>query len=294
MRSRMTAVGCGAILRWLRGVLRATVLVGLAFVAATCTTGDAPPSVGPIASAIATSGPPASAPIITRLSIPRQTDALRLKVAPDHRHVLAIGGDIATFFDLSGNTLATVDERTTGLTWVAWLPNGSGAIFANAPRAPQPLALSVIRWGQPRIDLGRAVAPDIGGPPLSPDGNWIALFIDCCSQHIVAFRLDGSDRREIVSSTAPVSLLGWDALSRVLVQSGNEIVGVSLDGTRISMDVGLRNGVHAKWASLMDQSPDRRVAFLLISADRPLSDTFNGFGALALIDDSVSEPARPA
>ena len=60
------------------------------------------------------------------------------------------------------------------------------------------------------------------------------------------------------------------------------------------MDVGLPNGVHAKWASLTDQSPDRRVAFLLISADRPLSDTFNGFGTLTLIDDSVSEPTRPA
>src|SRR5207247_10797487 len=107
---------------------------------------------------------------------------------------------------------------------------------------------------------------DLGGPPLSPDGNWIALFVDCCRQHIVAFRLDGSDRREIVSSTAPVSLLGWDALSRVLVQSGNEIVRVGLDGTSTSLDLGLPKGVHAKWASLTDQSPDRRVAFLPINA----------------------------
>jgi hypothetical protein len=129
---------------------------------------------------------------------------------------------------------------------------------------------------------------------LSPDGDWIALFVDCCRQHIVAFRLDGSDRREIVSSTAPVSLLGWDALSHVLVQSGNEIVRVALDGNRTSLDLGLPAGVHARWANLTDQSPDRRVAFLLVSADRPLSDTFNGFGVLSLIDDSVSEPTRPA
>ena len=205
-----------------------------------------------------------------------------------------MGGDVATFLDLSGNTLATVDRRGLGLTWVAWLPDGSGAIFANEPRAPQPLDLSVIRWGRPRVDLGRAVAPDIGGPPLSPDGDWIALFVDCCGQHIVAFRLDGSDRREILTSSVPVSLLGWDALSRVLVESGNEILRVDLDGKRTSLDLGLPAGVHAKWANLTDQSPDRRVAFLLVGADRPLSDSFNGFGVLSLIDDSVSEPTRPA
>src|SRR5437667_398202 len=166
----MTAAGNGEILRLLPRVSRASVLLVVAFLAASCATEQTDSSAPAVAFATAPSPRATSAPIITRLSIPRQTDALRLKVAPDHRHVLAMGGDVATFFDLSGNTLATVDRR----------------------------------------------------------------------------------------------------------------------------GLGLPAGVHAKWANLTDQSPDRRVAFLLVGADRPLSDSFNGFGVLSLIDDSVSEPTRPA
>src|SRR2546427_10088268 len=188
----MTAAGNGEILRWLPRVSRASVLLVVAFLAASCATEQTDSSAAPVAFATAPSPRATSAPIITRLSIPRQTDALRLKVAPDHRHVLAVGGDVATFFDLSGNTLATVDRRALGLTWVAWLPDGSGAIFANEPRAPQPLDLSVIRWGRPRVDLGRAVAPDIGGAPPSPGGGWAGVFVDRYGPALGAISAAGS------------------------------------------------------------------------------------------------------
>src|SRR2546428_5580177 len=190
----MTAAGNGEILRWLPRVSRASVLLVVAFLAASCATEQTNSSAAPVAFATAPSPRATSAPIITRLSIPRQTDALRLKVAPDHRHVLAMGGDVATFFDLSGNTPATVDRRALGLTWVAWLPDGSGAIFANEPRAPQPLDLSVIRWGRPRVDLGRAVAPDIGGPPLSPRGGLVGVFFGCLRRHHAAICVAGAGR----------------------------------------------------------------------------------------------------
>src|SRR5439155_15805844 len=107
----MTAAGNGEILRLLPRVSPASVLLVVAFLAASCATEQTDSSAPAVAFATAPSPRATSAPIITRLSIPRQTDALRLKVAPDHRHVLAMGGDVATFFDLSGNTLATVDRR---------------------------------------------------------------------------------------------------------------------------------------------------------------------------------------
>src|SRR5205807_2107157 len=85
----------------------------------------------------------------------------------------------------------------------------------------------------------------------------------------------------------------WDARSHVLVQSGNDILRLGLDGTRISTDLGLPAGAHATSAYLSDQSPDRRVTVLRVAADRPLSDLFNGFGVRSLIDDSVSEVRPP-
>jgi len=269
-------------------------MLGVAVITASCMSAGTP-SLSPPASAAAPTTRSISAPVVTRLSIPQQTERVRLKVAPDHEHVLVWDTDAQsfTFFDLQGNVLATVDGRALGITWAAWLPDGSGAIFANGPQVPQPRELSVLRWGRPRVDLGLALAPDIDGPPQSPDGDWIALFVDCCRRHVVAFRLDASDRRELISSAAPISLLGWDARSHVLVQRGNDILRLGLDGTRISTDLGLPAGAHATSAYLSDQSPDRRVTVLRVAADRPLSDLFNGFGVRSLIDDSVSEVRPP-
>jgi len=142
----------------------------------------------------------------------------------------------------------------------------------------------------------KVIGEDPVGPDdlsLSPDGQWLAFATRCCPRRIVATRLDGTERRVLAASASILSLLGWDARSRVMYADSRELHRVGLDGqARDSavIDLGLPAGVNAVSARMFDQSPDRAGAFIGIFADRAFPGAgSNNYGIRRLVGDRLYE-----
>jgi len=235
--------------------------------------------------------------LVWRLDVPRRTDRYYVRVAPSGRIAVAADLDAGSFafFDLRGSQIAWFDGRPLDIVWWTWLADSSGLLLATRSyvngRATTQLSVFGPYRGN-RTVLGEAgTSPD--EPVLSPDGRWLAFSTECCPQRIVAARLDGSERRDLFTSPLRISLLGWDARSRVMYADARRLHWVGLDGSAsdmASIDLGLPAGVNSVGARIIEQSPDRAAAFIGLFADHPFPGAgSNNYGIRRLVGDHLYE-----
>lgn len=266
--------------------------------ASTATSAVAPTGAGPYPSAIAAPSPTPLGQLIWRLDVPRRTDRYYVRVAPNGR--IAAAGDIDAasfaFFDLRGSQIAWFDARDLDIVWWTWLSDSSGLLvstraYVNGRATTQLSVFGPYRGNRTVLGDGGA-GPD--EPVLSPDGRWLAFSTDCCPYRIVAARLDGSERRDLFTSPLRVSLLGWDARSRVMYADSKQLHWVGLDSKPsdvAAIELGLPVGVNAVGVRLLDQSPDRAGAFIGIFADRTFPGAgSNNYGIRRLVGERLYEP----
>jgi hypothetical protein len=235
---------------------------------------------------------------VRRLAIPKRTDRYFVKAAPSGR--AAVGADLDAksfaFFDLSGIQIAWFDARGIDIVWWTWLSDSSGLLMATRAsiNGRATTELSVFGPGRGnRTMLGEARS-DPDEPVLSPDGRWLAVSTECCPQRIVASRLDGGERRELVTSPVGISLLGWDMQSRVMYADARQLHWIGLDGKasdNATIDLGLPAGVNAVRTRIVEQSPDRAAAFIGMFADRTFPGAgSNNYGIRRLVGDRLYDP----
>jgi hypothetical protein len=231
-----------------------------------------------------------------RLDIPRSRDRYLVRPSPSGRVAVAADLDAQSFafFDLRGDQNGWSDARGLDLIWWMWLSDSSGLVAAMRATVDGRQTTQLVVFGYQRgflTVLGEGpMGPD--DPRLSPDGRWLAFSTECCPRRIVASRLDGSERRVLVTSASAISLLGWDADSRVMYSDSRQIHWVGLDATTParSIDLGLPAGVNAIGARILEQSPDRAGAFIGIFADRTFPGAgSNNYGIRRLVADRLYE-----
>jgi dipeptidyl aminopeptidase/acylaminoacyl peptidase len=234
--------------------------------------------------------------LMWRLDIPQSRDRYFVKTAPSGRVAVAADLDARsfTFFNLRGDQNGWSDARGLDLIWWTWLSDSSGLVAAMRATVDGRPTTQLVVFGYQRgflTVLGEdPVGPD--DPRLSPDGRWLAFSTKCCPWRIVASRLDGSDGRVLVTGASPISLLGWDADSRVMYSDSRQIHWVGLDATTPAraIDLGLPQGVNAAGARILEQSPDRAGAFIGIFADRTFPGAgSNNYGIRRLVGDRLYE-----
>jgi len=280
-------------------------LVAVALVACTVPAENAPApgaSSSPAASASAgVVARPTATPLdqlVWRLDIPRRTDRYFVRAAPSGRVAVATDLDASSFafFDLSGSQIAWFDAHGLDIVWWKWLEDSSGLLVATRAyvngRSTTELSVFGPYRGN-RTVLGEAgTSPD--EPVLSPDGRWLAFATECCPQRIVASRLDGTERRLLFTSPLRISLLGWDARSRVMYADARQLHWVGLVGRppdNTAIDLGLPAGVNAGPVSIIEQSPDRSAAFVGMFADRTFPGAgSNNYGIRRLVGERLYEP----
>lgn len=284
-------------------VLLVAVLTACTAPAATSPTSGITAAPAPSGSVAPTSGIARPTPtpleqLIWRLDVPRRTDRYYVRVAPSGRVAVAADLDASSFafFDLRGSQIAWFDGRGLDIVWWTWLSDSSGLLVATRAYVNGKATTQLSVFGPYRGNrtvLGEAGAgPD--EPVLSPDGRWLAFTTDCCPHRIVASRLDGSERRDLFTSPLRVSLLGWDARSRVMYADARQLHWVGLDSKPsddAAIELGLPAGVNAVGVRLLDQSPDRSAAFVGIFADRPFPGAgSNNYGIRRLVGDRLYDP----
>jgi len=235
--------------------------------------------------------------LMWRLDIPQSRDHYFVKPAPSGR--VAVAADIDahsfTFFNLRGDQNGWSDARGLDLIWWMWLSDSSGLVAAMRATVDGRPTTQLVVFGYQRgflQVLGEdPVGPD--DPRLSPDGRWLAFSTRCCPSRIVASRLDGTEQRVLVTSTSPISLLGWEADSHVMYSDARQIHWVGLDASTPAraIDLGLPAGVNAVGVRILEQSPDRAAAFIGIFADRTFPGAgSNNYGIRRLVGDHLYEP----
>ncbi|HYV22458.1 MAG TPA: hypothetical protein VEN31_07360 [Candidatus Bathyarchaeia archaeon] len=280
-------------MRILSGLLALTLTVCTAPAA----TPPAPGASATSTSAIALPTPSPLEQLFWRLDVPRSTDRYFVSVAPSGREAVAADLDAQSFafFNLRGDQNGWSDARGLDLVWWTWLSDSSGLLGAIRTSVDGRPTTQLVVFGHDRGDL-KVIGEEPSGPDeprLSPDGQWLAFGTKCCPRRIIATRLDGSDRRELATSPSIVSLLGWDARSRVMYADSRDLYWVGLDGRAsdsAAIDLGLPAGVNAVGVRILDQSPDRSGAFIGMFADRAFPGAgSNNYGIRRLVGDRFSE-----
>src|SRR2546426_4316593 len=279
-------------------------LVAAALVACTAPADNGPssgPSSSPAASASASAvARPTATPLdqlVWRLDIPRGTDRYFVRSAPSGRVAVAADLDASSFafFDLRGSQIAWFDAHGLDIVWWKWLDDSSGLLMATRAyvngRATTELSVFGPHRGNRTGRGGGGSGPD--APVLSPDGRWLVFATECCPQRIVASRLDGTERRPLFTSPARISLLGWDARSRVMYADARQLHWVGLDGRpseNSAIDLGLPAGVSAGPVRFIEQSPDRSAAYVGMFADQTFPGAgSNNYGIRRLVGDRIYE-----
>jgi hypothetical protein len=259
-------------------------------------TGAATPSGSATSTALAR---PTSTPLgqlMWRLDIPQSRDRYVVKLAPSGRVAVAADLDAKsfTFFTLRGDQNGWSDASRLDLVWWTWLSDSSGLVAAMHATVDGRPTTQLVVFGYQRgalTVLGEGpIGPD--DPRLSPDGEWLAFATQCCPWRIVASRLDGSERRVLVTSQSPIFLLGWDASSRLMYADARQIywLGLAATAPTPSIGLGLPSGVNAVDVSILGQSPDRAAAFVGIFADRTFPGAgSNNYGIRRLVGDRLYE-----
>jgi hypothetical protein len=196
------------------------------------------------------------------------------------------------FFNLRGDQVGWSDARELDFVWWMWLSDSSGLVAAIRATVDGRPTTQLVVFGRDRgflKVLGEGpIGPD--DPRLSPDGKWLAFSTRCCPQRIIASRLDGSDRRTLVTAPSAISLLGWDEDSRVMYADSRQLHWVGLDATMAAraISLGLPPGVNAGPVSIVGQSPRYDGAFIGIFADRTFPGAgSNNFGIRRLVGDRL-------
>ena len=279
-------------------------LVAAALVACTAPADNGPssgPSSSPAASASASAvARPTATPLdqlVWRLDIPRGTDRYFVRPAPSGRVAVAADLDASSFafFDLRGSQIAWFDAHGLDIVWWKWLEDSSGLLMATRTYVNGTATTELSVFGPYRGNrtvLGEAgTGPD--EPVLSPDGRWLGFTTECCPQRIVASRLDGTERRLLFTSPVRISLLGWDARSRVMYADARQLHWIGLDSKpsdEAAIDLGLPAGVNAGPVRIIEQSPDRGAAFIGMFADRTFPGAgSNNYGIRRLVGDRLYE-----
>jgi len=199
------------------------------------------------------------------------------------------------FFDLRASQIAWFDAHGLDIVWWKWLEDSSGLLMATRAYVNGKATTELSIFGPYRGNrtvLGEAgTGPD--EPVLSPDGRWLAFATECCPQRIVASRLDGTERRLLFTSPVRISLLGWDARSRVMYADARQLHWVGLDGRpsdNSAIDLGLPAGVSAGPVRIIEQSPDRSAAYVGMFADQAFPGAgSNNYGIRRLVGDRIYE-----
>ena len=280
-------------------------LVAVALVACTAPADNASapgasgsPAARASASPVARPTPTPLDQLVWRLGIPRRTDRYFVRPAPSGRVAVAADLDASSFafFDLRGSQIAWFDALGLDIVWWKWLEDSSGLLVATRAyvngRATTELSVFGPYRGN-RTVLGEAgTSPD--EPVLSPDGRWLAFATECCPQRIVASRLDGTEQRVLFTSPLRISLLGWDARSRVMYADARRLHWVGLDSQpsdEAAIELGLPAAVNAVGVRILEQSPDRGAAYIGIFADRTFPGAgSNNYGIRRLVGDRLSGP----
>jgi hypothetical protein len=277
-------------------------LVCVLLFACTVPAENAPASSSPAASASASAvaRPVATPPdpVLWRLDIPRRTDRYFVRPAPSGRLAVAADLDASTFafFDLRGSQIAWYDAQGLDILWWRWLEDSSGLLVArrelvNGGAVTELSVFAPYRGNRTVVGEART---DPDEPVLSPDGKWLAFASECCPQRIVASRLDGSEQRVLFTSPVRISLLGWDARSRVMYADSRKLHWVGLDSKpsdEAAIDLELPAGVNAVGVRILRQSPDRAAAFVGMFADRPFPGAgSNNYGIRRLVGERLYEP----
>jgi len=234
---------------------------------------------------------------VWRLDIPRGTDRYFVRPAPSGRVAVAADLDASSFafFDLRGSQIAWFDAHGLDIVWWKWLEDSSGLLMATRTYVNGTATTELSVFGPYRGNrtvLGEAgTGPD--EPVLSPDGRWLGFTTECCPQRIVASRLDGTERRLLFTSPVRISLLGWDARSRVMYADARQLHWIGLDSKpsdEAAIDLGLPAGVNAGPVRIIEQSPDRGAAFIGMFADRTFPGAgSNNYGIRRLVGDRLYE-----
>ena len=237
--------------------------------------------------------------LVSRLDIPRSTDRYFVRVAPSGQVAVAADLDAQSFafFNLRGDQRGWSDARGLDFVWWTWLTDSSGLVASIRTTVDGRPTTQLVVFGYDRGALNvigeGAIDPD--EPRLSSDGKWLAFSTPCCPRRIIASRVDGSDRRTLVTTPSPVFLLGWDADSRVMYSDSRQIHWVGLDATidARTVDLGLPPGVNAVGVRILAQSPRYEGAFIGIFADQAFPGAgSNNYGIRRLVGDRLSDPTR--
>ncbi len=284
-------------------LLLVTVLTACTAPVATSPTSDITAATAPSGSVAPTNGIARPTPtpleqLIWRLDVPRRTDRYYVRVAPSGRAALAVDLDAQSFafFNLRGDQVGWSNVKGLDLIWWTWLSDSSGLLAALRTTVDGKPTTQLVVFGHDRGSL-KVIGEDPADPDelhLSPDGQWVAFGTKCCPRRMFAARLDGTERRELAASASVVSVLGWDARSRVMYADSRQLHWVGLDSQPsddAAIDLGLPAGVNAVGVRLLDQSPNRSGAFVGIFADRPFPGAgSNNYGIRRLVGDRLYDP----
>jgi hypothetical protein len=225
-----------------------------------------------------TSAQAAAAPVAMEptqfIELPAAVNVETIRSSPDGRYIVASSDNYSRSLLLRvvptsvGYRKAT--EQVADVTDVSldvWLPDSTGFVaHSRSLIAPQPGATAKMKTYNVYIvatDGSKALLGEAQGVDLkvSADGKWIGGIDGDGS--LVAFARDGSGTRVLGPSASSLSLLGWDAdtrLGHIVWTPTNELRRVSLDGkvTKTQFASDLHAGGSATW------SPDHRAALITV------------------------------
>jgi hypothetical protein len=231
------------------------------------------------------SGQAGAAPVAAEptqfIELPAAVNVETVRSSPDGRHIVASSDNYSRSLLLrvvpTSVGFRKTTEQVADLSDVfldAWLPDSTGFVAHSrsliAPRTGATAKMKTYNVYVVATDGSKALLGEAQGVDLkvSADGKWIGGIDGDGS--LVAIARDGSGTRVLGPSSGSLSLLGWDAdtrLGHIVWTPTNELRRVALDGkvTKTQFASDLSAGGGATW------SPDHRAA--LVTAIRANGET---------------------
>lgn len=234
---------------------------------------SAAPDATPELSAQAAAAPTPKEPL-QQVELPTAVNVETVSPSPDGRHLVAHSDNYSRslLFRVLPNSVGVplTTEQVADITDIyldAWLPDSTGFVgHSRSPIAPQAGAAARMKTYHVYVvatDGSKALLGEAQGVNLkvSADGKWIGA-IDG-DDSLLAFARDGSGTKVLGPATRSLSLMGWDAdtrLARIVRTPTIELLRVALDGkvTKTPLAQDLQPGGIATW------SPDHRAGLMTV------------------------------